>query len=179
MYKAVVLGNLKYVDGFVVGDGMSAFGLYQVVGHVAHADTPVAIVVGAAFVEFLASVAARADADGKMSLVAFKPVGDMLYVGSLILHGYCFLHGDDMHAYAAAAHRYHGGNLLQRQESHTLKEHCQLRMLVHQLHVHIGVLGAARDEHRHPVFAVFALEGGARHRTVLGVVVAVVVLQHT
>ena len=83
-----------------------------------------------------------------------------------------------MHAYAAAAHRYHGCDLLQRQESHTLKEHRQLWMLVHQLYVHIGVLGAARDEHRHPVFAVFALEGGARHGTVLGVVVAVVVFKH-
>ena len=58
VYKAVVLGNLKYVDGLIVGDGMSAFGLYQVVGHVAHANTPVAIVVGAAFVEFFAPVAA-------------------------------------------------------------------------------------------------------------------------
>ena len=52
-------------------------------------------------------------------------------------------------------------------------------MLVHQLHVHVGIFGTAWHEHRHPVDAVFALKRSARHRAVLGVFIAVVVLQHT
>ena len=103
----------------------------------------------------------------------------MLYINGLILHGDGFFYGYDMHADTAAAHRNHGGNLLQRKEGHTLKEHSQLRMLVHQFHVHIGIFRAAGHEHGHPVDAVFPLEGGARIRPLaIGVMVPVVIFQH-
>ena len=51
-------------------------------------------------------------------------------------------------------------------------------MLVHEFHVHVGIFGAARYKHRHPVDTGVALERCASHRTFLSVFVAIVILQH-
>ena len=179
VYKSVVLGFLENRNRLIISDIVSAACLTQVIRHVAHADTPVAVVVRAAFVQFLAAVTARTDTHAYMSLVFLEPVTDMFDIHTLVLHRDGFLHGDDVHTYSASAHRHHRRDLLQRQECHALEEHRQLRMAVHQVGVHVRVLGAARNEHRHPVNSVLAVEGGAFVRTLtVGVMVAVVVFQH-
>ena len=71
----------------VVGDIVATASLGAVIGHVAHADTPVAVVIGTSLFEFLAAISATADADRQMTLVAFEPVGNMLNVSRLVFHG--------------------------------------------------------------------------------------------
>ena len=178
VHEAVVLRLLEDGDRLVVGDEVAAAGLGQVFGHVAHADAPVAVVVGAALVQLLPAVSAGADAHGEVPLIPLEPVGDVLDVDGLVLHRDGLLHRDDVHADAGAAHGHHRRDLLQREEGHPLEEHRQLRMLVHELDVHVGVLGRSRDEHRHPVDAVLPVETGAGHGAFLRVLVAVVILQH-
>ena len=178
VYESVVFGFLENSHTLVVGDIMSAVGLHQIFRHVAHADTPVVVVVRAAFVQALAPDTARADSYCQMSLIAFEPVADMLDVSRLVLHRDGFLHGDDVHTDTASAHRYHRGYFLQRQEGHALEEHAQLRVFLHQLLVHVGVFGAAGHEHRHPIDTVLAVVGRAGHRTVFGVFVAVVIFEY-
>ena len=179
MHEAVVLGFLEYGHSLVISNVVAAAGLAQVVGHIAHSDAPVAVVVGAALVQLLAAVAAGADAHSKMPLVALEPVGDVLDVDGLVLHRDGLLDGNHVHTDAGAAHRHHRSNLLKGQEGHTLEEHSELGMPVHKLHVHIGIFGASGHEHRHPVLPVFTVVGSAGHGTVLGVFVAVIVFHHS
>ncbi len=104
----------------------------------------------------------------------------MLDADRLVFHADGLFHGYHVHSYSAAAHWHHRRDLLQREEGHALEEHRELRMLVHQVGVHVGILGAAGHEHRHPVNAVFPVEGGAGIGALpVGVMVAVVVFQHT
>ena len=178
MHEAVILSLFQDGHRLVIGDIVAAVGLYQVFGHVAHADTPVAVVIGTSLFEFLAAISATADADRQMTLVAFEPVGNMLNVSRLVFHGDGFLYRNDVHADTGTTHRNHWGDLLQWQERHPFEKHGQFRMLVHQFHVHIGVFGTSRHEHRHPVDAGLALKRGAGDRTLFGVFVTVVVFQH-
>ena len=84
-----------------------------------------------------------------------------------------------MHSDACASWRDHSGNVLEREEGHSLEEHRELRMLIHQLGVHICIFCGARHEERHPVLAVFASVSSAFHRSFLRVFVAVVVFEHS
>ena len=180
MYKTVILCFLEDCHRFVIGDIVSATCLTQVIRHVAYTDAPVAVVVRAAFVQFLATVTARADAHTDMSFVFLEPVADMFDIHTLVLHRDSFLYRNDVHSYTAASHRHHRRDLLKRQECHALEEHRQLRMTVHQFGIHVGIFGTTGNEHRHPVYSVFAVECRAFVRSLtVGVMVAVVVLQHT
>ncbi len=178
VHEAVVLRFLEDGHRLVVGNVMAASRLGTVVCHVAHGEAPVAIVVGAALVHLLAAVAAGADSHAEMPLVALEPIGKVLDVHRLIFHRDGFLHGDDVHADAGAAHRDHRGNLFQRQEGHPLEEHGQLGMAVHQVGVHVRVFGGTRHEERNPVDTVFPVVRRTGNRAVLGVFVAVVVFDH-
>ena len=113
-----------------------------------------------------------------MAFVAFEPVGNVLDIGSLILHGDGFFNRNDVHAYTTAAHGDHRSNLLKRKEGHALKKHGQFRVFVHQGYVHVGILSAAGDEHGHPIDAVLAFICCSRNGAFLGVLVSVVILQH-
>ena len=97
MHETVVLGFFQDGHGLVVGDVMAAVGLHQIFGHVAHADTPVAVVVGATFIQFFASITTAADAHRQVTFIAFEPVGNMLNVCRLVLHGDSLLHGNHVH----------------------------------------------------------------------------------
>ena len=179
MHKAVVFRLLEDGHGLLVGDVVAAAGLPEVVRHVAHADAPVAVVVRAAFVQFFTAVPAAADTYAQVPFILFEPVGDMFYVDGLVLHGDGLFHRNHVHTDAGAAHGHHGGNFLQREEGHALEEHGKLRMLVHELYVHVGIFRAAGNEHRHPVNAVLALKRGAGVRALaIGVMVSIVILQH-
>ena len=179
VHKAVVFRLLEDGHGFVVGDVVAAAGLPEVVRHVAHADTPVPVVVCAAFVQLFTAVPAAADTYAQVSLILFEPVGDVFDIDRLVLHGNGFFYGNYVHANSGAAHGHHGGDFLQREEGHALEEHGKLWMLVHELHVHVGVFCAAGHEHRYPVNAVLALKRGAGVRALaIGVMVSVIVLQH-
>ena len=83
---AIVLGALEYGHGLFVADGAATSGLAAVVRHVADGDAPVLVVVGAAFVQLLASVAAGAYGCAYMAFVPLEPVGNVLYVNGLVLH---------------------------------------------------------------------------------------------
>ena len=175
---AIVLGALEYGHGLFVADGAATSGLAAVVRHVANGDAPVLVVVGAAFVQLLASVAAGAYGCAYMAFVPLEPVGNVLYVNGLVLHRNGLLHRDDVHSDSGSSRRNHGGHVLQRQEGHPLEEHGKLRMAVHQGRVHVGVLRRARYKERNPVLAVLPVIARALDRAVLGVFVAVVVFQH-
>ena len=103
----------------------------------------------------------------------------MLYVNRLILHGDGLFHGNDVHSYTGAAHRDHRSDFLQREEGHALEEHRQFRVAVHKLRVHVGVLGGAGNEHRDPVDTVLTVVCGSGDGTVIRVLVAIVVLEHS
>ena len=174
--ESVVLGFFEDGHAFVVGDIVAAAGFIEVFGHVSYADAPVVVVVGAAFIKELSADSAGADTHRQMAFIALEPVGNMLYVNGLVLHGNCLFHGNHVHADSAAAHGHHGGDLLQREESHALEEHAKFRMLFHEGLVHVGVFGASRDKHGNPVHAVLKLISGTGNRAVLGVFVPVVEL---
>ena len=179
MHKAMVFRLLEDGHRLVVGDVVAAAGLAEVVRHVANAYAPVAVVVRTALIQLLAAVAAGADAHADVAFVFLEPVGDVLDADRLVFHADGLLHGYHVHSYATAAHWHHRGDLLQREEGHPLEEHRELGMPVHQVGVHVGILGAAGHEHRHPVDAVFPVEGGAGIGALpVGVMVAVIVFEH-
>ena len=179
MHETVVFSFAEDSHRLVVGDVVSAARLAQVICHIAHTDAPITVVVGAAFVQFLAAIAATADTHADVSLVFLEPIADMFDINGLVLHGDGFLHGNDMHADARTAHGDERRDLLEREEGHALEEHRELGMTVHEFGVHVRIFGAARHKHRHPVDAVLAVEGGAGVGSLpVGIVVAVVVFQH-
>ena len=98
MHETVVFSLLENGHGLIVGNVMAAAGFAEVVCHVTDADAPVAVIVGTAFFQFLAAVTAAADAYSKMAFILFEPVGDMLDVDGLILHGNGLFYRNDMHA---------------------------------------------------------------------------------
>ena len=179
MYVSVVFGALEDFHRLVVADVAASPRLAAVVGHIAYGYAPVPVVVGAAFVQFLAAVAAGADRGAYMPFVAFEPIGYMFNVYGLVLQGYGLFDRDDVHTDSRSARRHHRRHFFQRQEGHALEEHRQFGMAVHQLGVHIRVFGRTRHEERYPVLAFLAGVFAARYRSVLGVTVAVVVLQHS
>ena len=117
----------------------------------------------------------------------------MLNVQRLVLHGDRLLHGDHVHADAAAAGRQQVGHARQRHIGHALKEGSQLRMLLQPGVVGdpaplvvAGLLAAAAlidvqqlrgagHEHGHKVPPL----GLGRGTSVVVIVVAVVVFQQT
>lgn len=81
----------------------------------------------------------------------FQPVRDMLNVGGPVLGLDGFFHRDDVHTDACAARGHHGGDVLQRQERHPLKEGCHLGVVGDLPLVHVEKLCAAGHEHRQDV----------------------------
>ena len=59
---------------------------------------------------------------------------------------YRLLDGDDMHAHACAAGRYHCGDLLERKSGHVLEELRYLGVLIHGSGLHVKKFCAAGDE---------------------------------
>ena len=103
----------------------------------------------------------------------------MLDIDACVLKTDGLLNWDDMHSDSGSSGRDHGGDLLKRKERHALEEHGKLRMSVHQGLVHVGILGRARDKQRDPVISVFLVVCGSGNRAVLGISVAVVILEHS
>ena len=58
MHEAVVFGLFQDGNRLVVGDEVSTARLGKVFGHVTYADTPVAVIVCTALIEFLATITA-------------------------------------------------------------------------------------------------------------------------
>ena len=147
VHEAVVLGPLQDAQHLVVVHIVALFGLHQIVRHVAHADAPVFRVVAAALAQLCPAHAAAAGAGGVLAVVLFQPVADVLDVHRLVLGLDGLLHRDDVHADARAPGGYHGGDVLQGQEGHPLKEGGHLRVLLDLVLLHVEELGAARHEH--------------------------------
>ena len=185
MNETVVFGFLENSHRLIVGHVMASSCLSKVVRHIAHTDTPVAIVIRAAFIQFLTAVAARTNTYADMPFVFLEPIGDMLDIDALVFHRDGFLYRNDVHTDTRTAHRNHRGNLLQRQEGHSFEEHRQLRMTVHQLGVHIRIFSTTRHEHRHPILALFTREMGPLFVhcplsiVLLRIFIPVVVFEHT
>ena len=75
----------------------------------------------------------------------------MLDGDGLALHADGLLHRDDVHPDARPAGGHHGGDFLQGQESHALKEGGHLGVLVDLGAAHIEKLRASGDEHRQDI----------------------------
>ena len=151
VHKAVVLGLLQNLHDLIVGHVMALVGLDEVVGHVAHADAPVVGVVAAALAHGGAGHTAAARTGGILAVVLFQPVRDVLNVGGPVLGLDGFFHRDDVHTDACAARGHHGGDVLQRQKRHPLKEGCHLGVVGDLLFAHVEELCAAGHEHRQDV----------------------------
>ena len=96
----------------------------------------------------------------------------MLNADRLVGCRYCLLDGDNVHAYAVASGRYHGGDLRQRQECHALEEFCDLGVLLDLLEIHIHKLGSAGNENGQnvltdPVGIVVVILNNALHRQIV------------
>ena len=153
--EAVVLGLLEDLHHLVIGDVLAPLGLYDIVGHIAHADAPVLHIVAAALAQLGAAGAAGAHALGVLALVLMQPIGDLLQTDGLVLRLDGFLHRDDVHTDARPSGRHHGGDLLQGQHGHPLEEGRHLGMLVDLASAHVQELGAAGDEQgQHPALFV-------------------------
>ena len=103
--KAVLFGLFQDAVNFFFGDvvGTGGLGLAAVVCEVAHGNTPVVRVVGAADAALCALKTAGAGADAVMAVVLLDPVGDVLDVDGLVLGLDGLLDGDDVHTGAGAA----------------------------------------------------------------------------
>ena len=141
MHIAIVLGPFEYFHSLVIADVPASARLTAIVRHISHCNAPVAVVVRTSLVQLLASVAAGADGCPYMPLIALEPIGEVLYVHSLVFHRNGLFHRNYVHSYSGSAHRHHRSHLFERQEGHSLEEHRELRMTVHQFRVHIRVLG--------------------------------------
>ena len=144
--KAVVLCLLEDGHGLVIGDVFPAARLHNIGGHIAHGDAPALRVVAAALVQILAAGPAGAHALGILALVLVQPIGDFFQAHGLVFRLDGLFHGDHVHADAGPSGRHHGGDLLQGQEGHPLKEGRHLGMLVHLAAPHVEKLRAAGDE---------------------------------
>ena len=74
MHEAVVFRLLEDGHRLFIGNIVTSAGLTQVIRHIAHAYAPVAVVIRAALVQFLAAVAAGADAHADVAFILFQPV---------------------------------------------------------------------------------------------------------
>ena len=151
VHKAVVLGLLQDLHDLTVGHIMPLVGLDEVVGHIAHADAPVVGVVAAALAHGGTGHTAAARTGGILAVVLFQPVRDVLNVGGPVLGLDGFFHRDDVHTDACAARGHHGGDVLQRQKRHPLKEGRHLGVVGDLLFVHVEELCTAGHEHRQDV----------------------------
>ena len=153
--KSIVLRLFKDLHHLVIGNVLAALRLHHVVGHVAHSNAPVFHIVAAALTQLLPAGAAGAHALGILSLVLMEPVGDLLQTDGLIFRFDSFFYRDDVHTDTSASGRHHGGDLLQRQHGHALKECGHLGMLVDLAFPHIQELGTAGYKQRQdPAFFV-------------------------
>ena len=143
---AVFLGALEDSQRLFVGDIAALAGLDAVSCEGADGDAQLILHLAAALAHKAHCVAAGAVADAELTLVLLEPVGDMLNADRLVGCRYCLLDGDNVHAYAVASGRYHGGDLRQRQECHALEEFCDLGVLLDLLEIHIHKLGSAGNE---------------------------------
>ena len=83
-----------------------------------------------------------------------------------------------MHTDSRTAGRNHLRNSGKRQECHSFKEHCKLRVLVHELCVHVRVFRRAGHKERNPIMAILLVVGCTGDRSVFCVFVAVVIFDH-
>ena len=137
---------------------MAHAGLAAVVGKVADADAPVLLDIAGALAADALLLAAGADAYADLALVLLEPVGKMLDGQGLAVGGDGLLHGDDVHADAAAAGRHHLRDARQGQIGHALKKVRYLRRDRRDLRTHDHNLGAAGNEHiQHPALFVVGI----------------------
>ena len=134
MYIAVLFGLFQDLQRLFLGDVMGSSGLYSVVGHIAHLDTPVIYIVCTAFSQFGPGIAAGTDTGRQMSFVFLQPVGDLFQVQGFVMHCHFLFYRNDMHTDSVAAGTHHGGDILQRQESHPFKEGSYRRIFVDPVH---------------------------------------------
>ena len=155
MDKTVFLTLPENFQCFFPGDVAAALsGFHYIVGHIAYGNTPAFRIVGAAFVEGHAGLAAGAGGSGVFAFVFIQPVGDFFDADGFVFRLNSLFHRDDMHTDARAAGGDHGSDLFQRQTAHPLEETAHFRVLLQNRIVHVGKLGASGDEHgQHPLLS--------------------------
>ena len=133
--EAVALGPLQDLQDLLVGDVAAHALLHAVLGHVAHAHAELAVDLAAALAPHALLLAAGALAHGVL-VVLVEPVGDVLHAHGLVLVLDGLLHGDHVHAHAAAAQGDHLGDAFEGHLGHEVEEGGQLGVLARQLIVH-------------------------------------------
>ena len=74
VYKTMILCFFQDGHALIVGDEVTSARLRQIFCHIANADTPIVVIVGAAFIQSFATNTAGADAHSQVAFVAFKPI---------------------------------------------------------------------------------------------------------
>ena len=143
--EAVFLCLAEDFQGFFVADVAAPVGFHHIVRHIANGNAPIFKAVAAAFLQLFPGHPAGAGRGGKF-VVFFQPVGDMLNVNGCIFRFNGFFYRNDMHTDSCASGRHHGGNPLQRQEGHSLKEGSNFRMLVNLGFAHVEKFTAAGNK---------------------------------
>lgn len=109
MHIAVFLGTLEYAQRLFVGDIAALACLDAVSCKGADRYTQFLLKLAAALAHKAHCVAAGAVAYTELTLVLLEPVGDMLNAHRLVGCRYRLLDRYNVHAYAVASGRYHGG----------------------------------------------------------------------
>ena len=152
VHEAVVLGAPEDLVDLVAVDVAAAIGLDHVVGHVAHGDAPVVIVVAATLAHHLAAHAAAAGARGVLAVVLVEPVPDVLDRDGVVLVLDGALDRDDVHADARTSRRHHRRGAAERALAGLLEELGEDGVLRELPHAHVEELGRAGHEHgQHPL----------------------------
>ena len=70
----MVLSLLQDSHGLVVCNVVATSSLPEIVRHVTDTDAPVAVVVGATFIQFLTAVTAGTDSHSDMAFISLEPI---------------------------------------------------------------------------------------------------------
>ena len=74
MYKTVVFRFFQDGHALIVGNVVTSTCFRQILRHIANADTPIVVIVGAPFIQPFATNTAGADAHSQVAFVALKPI---------------------------------------------------------------------------------------------------------
>ena len=151
--KAVTLRPFQDFQGLFIADVTAHASVDTVLCHVADAHTEFAVDLAGALPAHGLLLAAGA-LSHRIFVILAEPVGNVFHAGGEILMLDGLFYGNDVHAYAGASRRNHGGDVFQGHLGHQIEEGGQPGMLCRQLIIHHHEFRGTRHEDGHVVLLV-------------------------
>ena len=146
VHIAVVLGALANLKHLFFRDVAALSGLNKVVSKITETDAAIILDLAGALAVKPTCVAAGAVTDGKMTVILFKPVGNMFDRSGFVFGGNRFFNRDYMHTDAVAAGRNQVRLAGERKEGHLVKAVGELGIFFNLPENHVCHFGNAGDK---------------------------------